>query len=148
MFLIAILLPLWVLVIRDTPESIGQLPDGEPAEFTQMQLEDQRDSADPEEVAEPAAQGEAQSKQVWTKSTAIRTPFYIIAALALSSNASFGTGFIFNLISILEKQGLTQAEAVQFFIPRSASFAVSSLFVGYCADKFNPKYITGVGLIL
>ena len=30
LFLIFILLPSWFSIIRDTPESIGQLPDGEP----------------------------------------------------------------------------------------------------------------------
>lgn len=28
-FLITVLLPLWLIIIRDTPESIGQFPDGE-----------------------------------------------------------------------------------------------------------------------
>jgi len=46
---------------------------------------------------------------IWTRKTAVRTPFYIISALALCSNAAFGTGFIFNLISILKEQGLTES---------------------------------------
>lgn len=58
------------------------------------------------------AQSEIDKKPVWTKSSAIKTPFYIIAALAISSNSAFSTGFMFNIVSILENHGLTKAEAV------------------------------------
>ena len=66
----------------------------------------------PTKTSLDTAQKEVHNKQVWTKSTAIRTPFYIIAALAISSNSAFSTGFMFNIISILENHGLTKAEAV------------------------------------
>lgn len=44
--------------------------------------------------------------------------------------------------------GLTEKEAVSYHIPRSLLWAPMSLVGGYYADKFNPKYVAGLGLIL
>lgn len=40
-FLVSFLLPLWLIIIRDTPESIGQKPDGE---YTYENVDLQNDS--------------------------------------------------------------------------------------------------------
>ena len=38
-FLILILMPLWICIIKDTPESIGQFPDGESSDSTRNKSE-------------------------------------------------------------------------------------------------------------
>ena len=71
----------------------------------------------------------------------------MIGTMAFAINYCCSAGFVFNLFSILESHGLTEAEAVSYFIPRSIAWSMSSPFVGLCADKINPKYIAGIGLM-
>ena len=194
--LLGMLLPIWWLVVRDSPEATGELPDGRnPTRACDARemvtAEGSADMPGSEDNGGPPASSPAPAQlhedgalhtslaspkpthtkgllpsgslrsdgceqgdrdrsppHVWTRGEAIRTPYYIVAALGAACQSALGTGFIFNIVSIMEERGMSEDEALSFFIPRALVSAGVTVAAGCAMDALGPRIFLSCGLLL
>jgi MFS family permease len=119
----------WVLVIpgatflvRDRPEDMGLLPDGDAAPT----------SPSPSSVA-PLAPAGPDRRKVFTSAR-----FWMLA-LPMATTPLVGTALIFHQAGILGERGLSEEISGVVFVPLAIGSAVAVMFAGYFIDKVGPK---------
>lgn len=118
---LAIVLPIARLGMQDSPESVGQHPDGD---------------------APPTAEETARRDRAsWTRPEALRTLLFWAIAGATAANGLVGTAVTFHAISLLGEQGLSSAEAAATFVPLTAAVIASTLGTGWLVDRMSPKLL-------
>ena len=113
-------IPLALLVIRDRPEQLGQVPDGR---------------HQPGSVEAPA----------WglTRRQAVRTPWFWLVTSAVSVSGMLATAVAFHQISLLSERGLSSVEAAANFLPQTVAALVATLAVGALVDRVPPSVALG-----
>ena len=131
-FLMVIVWPLALFVIRDKPEDMGQLPDGASSE------------AELEASSAPAAPAAAEPSKTFGELSG-SSAFWL---LLLGSAASIGSIAAVNFLMkfVYEEQGFTdQAARDQIWSDASFTYLLSSilgrLIAGWLADKLPRKYV-------
>jgi cyanate permease len=106
-----------LILVRDSPEACGLLPDGAHAD----------DPVD-EDVAPDIAATVAQARV---------DPIFWIHAMGLAIHALFGTAVTFHIVSIFNEAGRTSEEAFGYFLPSAIVSLSVNLFASWLAD-FSP----------
>ena len=119
----AVLIPLGARGIINTPEEIGQVPDG--------------GKPTGNEQTESAARFGAS----FSRGEAIRTPIFWVLGAAVATTGAIGTGLQFHQIALLGEQGLTPIEAAANFLPQTAGVLVTTLVVGTLSDRVRARWI-------
>lgn len=125
----AVVLPIALLAMRDSPASIGQQPDGD---------------------APPDPQAPAVHRESWTRGEAARTLMFWAIAGAMAATALVVTAVSFHQISLLGEQGLTRAQAAAVFVPHTAAFLGGTFLAGALLDRIPAKLvgIASMGLLV
>lgn len=123
------LLPLLMVVYRESPASVGQFPDGE------------RRTHDG--VPPPVTTAGLTLQQARTERS-----FWILLA-ATATWALIGTGFVFHLEAIFQAQGLDQIVSARAMGFMAVGMAASQLLGGMLADRFALRWLlfAAVGFI-
>lgn len=108
-----------LLLVRDTPESCGLLPDG-------------RVQGDGSTEPPPAVVDR-------TLHQATADPVFWIYALALSIHALFITAVTFHIVSIFEEAGRGRDEALGYFFPAAVVSTGVNLLASWLADHYRLK---------
>ena len=116
---IALIVPVVLLIVRNRPEEVGLFPDGL--------------SHPPVSETRPEMAGVRRDTRVY------RSPSFWLLALSLSSPSLVTTALIFHQTSIFQENGLSATLAAAVFTIYSAASAVSSLATGFAADRVGPK---------
>lgn len=108
--------PLALLVMRDRPEQLGQVPDG---------------------VRRPGVP----DPPIWgaTRAEAVRTPWFWLVTVAVSVSGMLGTAVAFHQISLLSERGLSTAEAAANFLPQTVAALLATFAVGALVDRVPPS---------
>ncbi|MGY1750178.1 MFS transporter [Modestobacter sp. SYSU DS0511] len=122
----ALVIPLALFGVRDSPADLGQQPDG-------------RRSADGPVADPPRGRTLAQAS---------RTPFFwtVIAAVGISGMLS--TAVAFHQIDLLGERGLSGTEAAANFLPQTAAALLGTLAVGALIDRVDPRWVTAGSMAL
>ena len=128
-----VLVPI-VLLVRRSPESVGLLPDGKPAQ----QLKEQAVGARASIVQEVD----------FSLSEALRTRAFWLLLLVSSALPLIGTGLSFHQISFLAGQGIQAGVATAVFGIIGPSQLLGSFIAGFMADRFPNRYLLVVGQVL
>lgn len=114
-----VVIPLAVLVVRDDPSRLGQLPDGRPPT------------------------GEDQHATEWgrSRSEAMRAPFFWVLVAAVCVSGLLSTAVAFHQISLLGERGLSASQAAANFIPHTVAGIVATLVTGSLADRVHPRIL-------
>ena len=118
---IALIVPVVLLFVRNRPEDMGLFPDGSdrpPASETGQSVASARRHAN-----------------------VYRTPRFWILATALSTPSLISTALIFHQVSIFEENGISATVAAGSFALYSASSAVGSLAAGIVVDRIGPTLL-------
>jgi OFA family oxalate/formate antiporter-like MFS transporter len=113
-----------LLFFRDHPEDYGLLPDGPFRNRARKQTR-------PEPSVPPA----------FTLAEAIRTFRFWIFAIGISLSGFYITGLSFNIASVFETSGYSEAQGFAVFLPGAIIALVLRPFVGWSADRVALKYI-------
>lgn len=105
---------------RDNPEECGMQPDG---------------NSDTSDIKKQKA-----NKQYTLKEARHTWPFWVFT-FALAFYSFFGTGFTFNIVSIFESFGYTEAKGVGVFIPISVVSILVSIAGNYISDFIRLQYL-------
>ena len=97
---LAIMVPLGFIFIRNRPEDYGLQPDGHASD------DDKSETAPFEDN--------------WTLNEAIKTPTFWIISASIGSMSALSTGMTFHFFSIFEDSGLSSAVAASVFLPIAA----------------------------
>ncbi|MFC1535386.1 MFS transporter [Thermodesulfobacteriota bacterium] len=124
-----------LLIIRKDPQSMGLSPDGDLDENDTVETVDQTRPARTEEYP-------------WTRSQAIHTPaFWAIVIMLGIRMFSVSTIVIFRIPFYIE-QGIS-AKLVAWALSAEAVIAATmSLTTGWASDRFHPRLVTAVSLLL
>jgi MFS family permease len=125
-----LLLPAIIWVIRDRPESIGQVPDGLPEDEV---------TADTPRDSHPDAGLSLQA--------ALRTPAFWGLMSASVVPSLVVTGLAFNQIAILTDRGLPASFAATTFAVESAIAVPTALAAGWLSDRIPVRYVLAAGQI-
>ena len=128
----------WLLVIpgatflvKDRPEDMGLLPDGDSAPLATS-------SSPPARV--PATGPDR--RKVFT------SPRFWMLALPMATSPLVGTAMIFHQAGILGERGLSEEVSGAVFVPLAIGSAVAVLFAGYFIDKAGPKPAFAISMVL
>ncbi len=120
---VALVVPVFGLLMRDTPEEFGMLPDNA--------------ERDPDSGTTAVAAAEDN----WRLSEAIRTPVLWVYTLARMLPSAWGTGLVLHQISIFAELDHPAQVATETFALMTLFSAASSLLAGYMVDRFKPGFI-------
>ena len=123
----AIVVPMFGLLMRDTPEQYGKLPDD-----ADVKAED--------DLATPV-------EESWRLREALRTPMLWVFMVGRMLPSAWGTGLILHQVSVFAELGHSARVTTETFALMSLFSAASALFAGYLIDRFKPSYIAGIAML-
>ncbi len=123
-----------VLLVRRSPESVGLLPDGKPAQQLKEQTVDARAST-------------AQEVD-FSLSEALHTRAFWLLLFANSALPLIATGLAFHQISLLTSKGMQPDVAAAVFSIMGPLQLLGTFIAGFMADRFPNRYLLVVGQVL
>ena len=128
----ALVVPLFGILMRNTPEEFGMLPDNEDLKSNSVAQ------------VQPEANVEEDS---WTLREAMRTPVLWIYMLARMLPSAWGTGLILHQVSIFAQLNHSAQVATETFAMLSVFAAASALLAGYLIDHFKPSIVVVLAML-
>ena len=116
-----LVVPAW-LMLRDRPEEIGWLPDGDPAERSNT-------TAAPHQSARPADDS-------WTVGNALRDPTFWKVCCVPCTSALVGTGIVFHQVSLLGSRGVPPMWALALISIQATFATLIGVYVGWLSDRW------------
>lgn len=123
----AIVVPIFGLLMRDTPEQYGKLPDGADVEAAD-------DSVVPAEDS-------------WRLREALGTPMLWVFMAGRMLPSAWGTGLILHQVSVFAELGHSARVTTETFALMSVFSAASALLAGYIIDRFKPSFSAGLAML-
>jgi MFS family permease len=134
-----VLIPVAVVFVRRTPESVGLVPDGAPA---------------PQVIAAddtPVTQG----ANDWTLREALRTRTFWLVFVAAGSQSLVSTALIFHQVAVLDSRGLSAGVSAAVLSVMGPVSLAGAMAGGFLSDRFPNRLlllggqaILGVGMLL
>jgi MFS family permease len=121
-----IMIPLTWILLRNTPEEHGLLPDGE-----RIKAKDETESIIIEEES-------------WSLAEALRTPVFWVFIAGRIISPAWGTGLILHQISIFGQLGYSARTAAETYVMVTIITALSSLILGWLVDRLRPGAVMGI----
>jgi MFS family permease len=123
-----LILPGSFFLIRDTPEQVGLLPDGEEVPSGRH--------------VEASTVSGPDNRRVFTSTT-----FWALA-LPLATPSLVVTAMVFHQTGIFEERGLSATTAGAVFVPFAISSAVSAVAGGFLIDRYGPRPVFVGAMVL
>jgi MFS family permease len=77
----------------------------------------------------------------WTRGEAVRTGMFWVVAAGVGTCALVATALNFHQISLLGERGLSPAEAAATFLPQTAAGLLTTVVVGWLADRYSDRVL-------
>ena len=119
-FIICMILPLGLFLLRNRPEDFGLQPDG-------FKIDDKKP------VIKPILE------ENWTRAEALHVPVFWVLAISNAMASMMYAGLFFHLISILNENGLGSSAAVDIYLPISIITAIITFTCGMFIDRLPVK---------
>ncbi len=126
-----IMLPPIILLLHDTPESLGLLPDG-----AARPSKSEESPAEPQEIAG------------LTRAQALRTHTFYILSFGWFAIAMLITTLHFYQVTLLTAQGVSVESAARIFTISALTMALAMPFVGRLFDALRTRYVFAIGLLI
>jgi MFS family permease len=135
---LAVTLPLAIFLLRDSPESVGQRPDGAPPEPL---------AADGPRAGGPASPATPSTLIGYTTEAALRLPTLRLMVVAFVVLGLAIGGVIILLVPILEQRGVPRETAVLVQAGLGVALVLGRVFAGWLMDRFFAPYVAVAFLI-
>lgn len=122
---VAVLVPLALLIVRDRPEDVGLYPDGA-----------QAPPAEKPQASDGAFDG---SEETGPRGLVMLSVDFWLLALPVAAAPFIVTALVFHQISVLGEVGIEPATAASAFVPFAIAAAASTVVAGFLADRFGPR---------
>ncbi len=124
---LAVVVPVALLGLRDLPSDLGQTPDG-----------DHRVVRATEPTLERGV----------SRGQAVRTPFFWVVAAASAASGMLATAVAFHQIDLLGERGFSGAQAAANFVPQTVAGLLGALLVGAVVDRARPGVVLAGPMLL
>lgn len=148
----AVACALAALFVKESPEQLGQLPDGEGG-ATGIVASAAAGAADARSRPQAAQRTRFQSRRDWTYAQALASPAYWVMVGALLGVSCGYTLYLAHGFVHLRDLGHSPSEAWQAISLLAVSGLIAKLIVALCGDRIDPRYlwalfqiIFGIGL--
>jgi len=142
-----VLIPVAVVFVRRTPESVGLLPDG--ASPASPSLVAQAPEGIARQSASPIGQGD------WTLREALHTRTFWLVFLAAGSQSLVSTALVFHQVAVLDSRGLSAGVSAAVLSVMGPVSLAGAMVGGFLSDHFPNRMlllagqaILGVGVLL
>ena len=129
----AFVVPLFGLLMRNSPEEYGMLPDNESAQRAAK--------------AQAHASAADVKEENWTLKEAMRAPVLWLYMFARMLPSAWGTGLILHQVSIFAQVDHSAQVATETFALLSIFAAASALLAGYLIDRFPPSIVVVLAML-
>lgn len=127
---VAMLAPVCLLVVRDSPESVGLLPDGRPP--PERVKEVPLDGSLPEDIPD---------EPLWPVSAAARTPAFWIVGFAYALGMAGVVGIMSQLAPRFMDMGFSKKTAMSLMMLTALLGASAKYIWGMLCDRFSPRKV-------
>ncbi|WP_246208731.1 MFS transporter [Anaerotalea alkaliphila] len=134
LLLVVVMVPAGWLLVRDRPEAVGLLPDGE----TKPEM--------PEIPEGGEAVGEDHSE--WTLGEAFRVRSFWLLLFCMTIPSMINTGMIFHLVSIMEEKGQPPVFAATILSSIAMVQLGMNFVAGYVVDKTKPNRLKALNYLV
>ena len=117
-----------ILLVRDRPEDLGLLPDGQ-------------NPADPEFGEDVPIDAAALIHESWTVRDACSTATFWKLLTVVCTCSLIGTGLVFHQVSLLGEHGVSRINALRLLGVHAAVGAITSVIAGYLTDRIQARYL-------
>jgi MFS family permease len=124
-----LVLPGALFIVRNTPEEVGLHPDN-------------RDRPPANEPRPVTGKDGRDTRPVFT------SPLFWMLALPLATPSFVSTALVFHQVSIFAERGLSATVAAGVFIAYAVASASSMVISGFVADRFGPKALFMVSMLI
>jgi MFS family permease len=147
----------WVVLVipgafflRNRPEDIGLLPDGqlpEDEEETDYLVDSYASNTAVEETTKKTSNLIAPTEDSWTVGQAMRCLTFWKLNAVVCTSALVGTGLIFHQVSLLAEHGVNRTEALGLIGIQAVVGTFSSLLFGYLTDRYQSRYLMAFAML-
>lgn len=137
---IAVVVPLALIFLRDRPEHLGLEMDNDPPE--------PEPASDLQSESNTPARAPALRPNSHTLKQALRTRAYWTLAAGTVLPPMIGTAFLFDMEPILALRGMSRADAANAVSAWSAAMAIFALPAGALTDRLHPRILLALGLAI
>ncbi len=127
-----------LFLVRDRPEELGLLPDG--------------DEVDQDALASKSSDGNEQNvvRQVsdWTASIVLRDATFWKLLAVPATSGMVGTGLIFHAVSLLGSRGIPAGWALALISFQAIVASCMMLIVGWLTDRCQARYLLSAAMLL
>jgi MFS family permease len=136
-----------LFLIRDRPEELGLLPDGDVAGL-KSDPRPLASSTDLPEIHRMAVAVPASEPRGWQVAEVLReTTFWKLLAVPATSGM-VGTGLVFHAVSLLGSRGVPAAWALALISFQAAIATIVALGAGMLTDRFPNRYLLAAAMLL
>jgi MFS family permease len=136
-----------LFLIRDRPEELGLLPDGDVAGL-KSDPRPLASSTDLPEIHRMAVAVPASEPRGWQVAEVLReTTFWKLLAVPATSGM-VGTGLVFHAVSLLGSRGVPAAWALALISFQAAIATIVALGAGMLTDRFPNRYLLATAMLL
>jgi MFS family permease len=125
----SVVIPLTWLLMRNTPEEHGLLPDGK-----RVSIEDD-------------VELEVNEEDSWSLPQVMRTSVFWVFVMGRIVSPAWGTGLILHQISIFEQLGYSARTAAETYAMLTIITAISSILFGWMVDRLRPGMVMALQLL-
>ncbi|WP_205842052.1 MFS transporter [Natranaerobius trueperi] len=129
LLLVGVMVPLGLIFVRDKPEQIGEVPDGEKGE---IQENNEKLSA---EIS-------------WSLSEAKTTKVFWVMLFIMAVPAMVNTGLVFHMVSIIEGKGHSSSFGAFILSVFAIAQLITTFLAGYILDRTRVNVAKGVNFIV
>ena len=145
---VTMVIPGWLL-LRDRPETLGLLPDGDHPHSTDQPIDSQGSAVDQHETKSGAVSAEhPSSDSSWHVSEVIvdRT-FWKLMAVPICTGM-VGTGLVFHQVSILAGRGISAQAALALISFQATVATIVALGAGWLTDRWRTERLLAIAMAL
>lgn len=142
-----------LFLVRDRPEELGLLPDGDEVgrdplfSTSQGRKEDSRkeDSRIEHSRTEPSLVGQDSD---WDVSSVLRDPTFWKLLAVPATSGMVGTGLVFHAVSLLGSRGVTAGWALALISFQAIVATCAALVAGWLTDRCQARYLLSTAMLL
>lgn len=127
-----LLLPLMLLVFRNRPEEVGQVPDGLAWNHREAALRPRQ----------------APAERDFTLREAMRCRAYWLLIVSMSLWSMFGTAVLFNIVPIVQSLGLDRVHGATMYSTFALTLAVMHIIAGLLADRMPLNVLLSLAVLM
>jgi sugar phosphate permease len=127
-----------LFLVRDRPEDLGLLPDGDTADYVPAPVKNDKTSG-----LHPIRQ-----ESSWPVDNVLRDPTFWKLLVVPATSGMVGTGLVFHAVSLLGSRGVSAGWALALISFQALVATFAALVAGWLTDRWQARYLLSLAMLL